>query len=69
MGSQPRAFPWPATFSLGGLTRKCDLRAGASRYRRTMWAKLATGAFILTMAALVVAIIFLFFDPTVFLPK
>jgi hypothetical protein len=34
-----------------------------------MWAKLATGALILAVAAVVVAVIFLFFDPTVFLPK
>ena len=47
----------------------CDLRAGAPRYLCTMWAKLATGAFILAMAAVVVAVIFLLFDPTAFLPK
>jgi len=34
-----------------------------------MWVKLVTGAFFLAMAAVVVAIIILFFDPTVFLPK
>jgi hypothetical protein len=34
-----------------------------------MLAKLATYAFIIAMAAAVVAIIFLFFEPTVFLPK
>jgi hypothetical protein len=34
-----------------------------------MWGKLATGAFILAVAAVVVAVIFIFFDPTVFLPK
>jgi hypothetical protein len=34
-----------------------------------MWVKFVTGVFMLAMAALVIAVIFLFFDPTVFLPK
>ena len=34
-----------------------------------MWVKLVTGAFILAMAVVMVAVIFLFFEPTVFLPK
>jgi len=34
-----------------------------------MLAKLVTGAFILAIAVLVIAVIFLFFEPTVFLPK
>ena len=34
-----------------------------------MWVKLAIGVFILAMAAIVVAVTFLFIDPTVFIPK
>jgi hypothetical protein len=60
---------WPATFSPGYFTQKCDFCRGASRYCCVMLAKLATYAFILAVAALFIGAMLFLFDPTLFLPK